>query len=122
MLRMFYFSGTGNGRNAAYWMVEAPQDVLLAPIALGYYFVGRFFFAKSFVASAACDGCGACIDQCPVHALRLVRGRPFWSYRCESCMRCMNRCPKRAVETAHDSSAPSWSSSTPRCRSSFTPC
>ena len=82
-------------------LIDLPQDLLLAPIALGYYLVGRFFFAKSFVASAACDGCGACIEQCPVHALQFVRGRPFWSYRCESCMRCMNRCPKRAIETAH---------------------
>lgn len=82
-------------------LFDLPQDLLLAPIALGYYLVGRFFFAKSFVASAACDGCAACVDQCPVRALRLVRGRPFWSYWCESCMRCMNRCPRRAIETAH---------------------
>lgn len=82
-------------------LLDLPQDLLLAPIALGYYLVGRFFFAKSFIASAACDGCGACLEQCPVQALQLVRGRPFWSHRCESCMRCMNRCPKRAIETAH---------------------
>jgi ferredoxin len=90
-----------DGRRDLRALFDLPQDLLLAPIALGYYLVGRFFFAKSFVASAACDGCGACIDQCPVRAVRLVRGRPFWSYRCESCMRCMNRCPKRAIETAH---------------------
>ncbi len=82
-------------------LFDLPQDLLVAPIALGYYLVGRFFFAKSFVASAACDGCGACIEQCPVRGVRLVHGRPFWSHRCESCMRCMNRCPKRAIETAH---------------------
>ena len=40
-------------------------------------------------------------SQCPVQAIRLVAGRPFWSHRCESCMRCMNHCPKRAIETAH---------------------
>jgi len=90
-----------DGRRDLRALFDLPQDVLLAPIALGYYLVGRFFFAKSFVASAACDGCGACIEQCPVHAVQFVRGRPFWSYRCESCMRCMNRCPKRAIETAH---------------------
>ncbi len=90
-----------DGRRDLRALVDLPQDLLLAPIAVGYYLVGRFVFAKSFVASAACDGCGACIDQCPVQAVRLVRRRPFWSYRCESCMGCMNRCPKRAIENAH---------------------
>ena len=82
-------------------LFDLPQDLLIAPIALGYYFVGRFFFAKSLIASADCDTCGVCIAQCPVHAIRLVAGRPFWSHRCESCMRCMNHCPRRAIETAH---------------------
>jgi ferredoxin len=82
-------------------LFDLPQDLLIAPISIGYYLVGRFLFAKSFIASAACDACGACVTQCPVHAVRLVAGRPFWSHRCESCMRCMNHCPKRAIETAH---------------------
>jgi Pyruvate/2-oxoacid:ferredoxin oxidoreductase delta subunit len=82
-------------------LFDLPQDLLIAPISVGYYLVGRFFFAKSFIASAACDRCGACVTQCPVQAVRLVAGRPFWSHRCESCMRCMNHCPKRAIETAH---------------------
>jgi ferredoxin len=82
-------------------LLDLPIDLLIAPIALGYYCVGRFLFAKSFFASAACDACGACIKQCPVQALMIVDGRPFWSYRCESCMRCMNQCPRRAIETAH---------------------
>jgi ferredoxin len=77
------------------------QDCLIAPIAIGYYFVGRFVFAKSFYASSLCDNCGVCIKQCPITAIRLVDGRPFWSFRCESCMHCMNNCPKRAIETAH---------------------
>jgi hypothetical protein len=80
---------------------DLPQDLLIAPIAVGYYFVGRFLLAKSFVASRDCDGCGACVSGCPLKAIRLEAGRPFWSYRCESCMRCMNACPRRAIETAH---------------------
>ncbi|OGQ81781.1 MAG: hypothetical protein A2289_25110 [Deltaproteobacteria bacterium RIFOXYA12_FULL_58_15] len=80
---------------------DLPLDLLIAPISLGYYLIGRFWFSKSFVASRACDACGACVAQCPTNALELVDGRPFWTYRCESCMRCMNQCPKRAIETAH---------------------
>lgn len=90
-----------NGRTDYRALWDLPQDLLIAPIAVGYYLVGRFLFAKSFVASAACDNCGACIKQCPVKAIRLVEGRPFWSFDCESCMRCMSNCPKRAIETAH---------------------
>jgi Pyruvate/2-oxoacid:ferredoxin oxidoreductase delta subunit len=77
------------------------QDALVAPISIGYFFVGRFILAKSFYATEACDRCDICIRQCPVKAIRVVDGRPFWSWRCESCMHCMNTCPKRAIETAH---------------------
>jgi ferredoxin len=77
------------------------QDILVSPVAVGYFFVGRFILAKSFYATNACDKCNLCIDSCPVKAILIVDNRPFWSYRCESCMRCMNSCPKRAIETAH---------------------
>lgn len=90
-----------DGRRDLRALLDLPQDLLIAPIALGYYFVGRYLFAKSFIASAGCDACGVCISQCPVQAIRMVAGRPFWSRQCESCMRCMNHCPKRAVEAAH---------------------
>jgi ferredoxin len=76
-------------------------DIPIAPIALGYFFIGRFVFAKTFMASASCDNCGVCIQNCPIKAISLVNNRPFWSYKCESCMRCMDNCPKRAIEAAH---------------------
>ena len=77
------------------------QDFLVAPVSIGYFFVGRFILAKSFYATDACDKCDLCLNNCPVKAILKVDDRPFWSYRCESCMRCMNDCPKRAIETAH---------------------
>ena len=76
-------------------------DIPVLPIAMGYYFIGRFVLAKTFMASSDCDNCGICTKNCPVKAIRQVDNRPFWSYKCESCMRCMNNCPKRAIETAH---------------------
>jgi len=77
------------------------QDILITPVSVGYFFVGRFILAKSFYATDACDRCDVCINNCPVKAILVVDDRPFWSYRCESCMRCMNNCPKRAIETSH---------------------
>jgi ferredoxin len=90
-----------NGKKVYRALYDIIQDLLVTPFGLGYYLIGRFILAKSFYASASCDNCGICINQCPVKAIITVNKRPFWSYRCESCMRCMNNCPKRAIETAH---------------------
>jgi Pyruvate/2-oxoacid:ferredoxin oxidoreductase delta subunit/flavodoxin len=77
------------------------QDLLIAPVSLGYYLVGRYAFAKTFYASYKCDNCDICIKQCPVKAIEKINNRPYWTFNCESCMKCMNSCPKRAIETAH---------------------
>lgn len=80
---------------------EIVPDVLVSPVAIGYFLAGRFLFAKTYYASRACNGCDVCINQCPVHAIKKVDNRPFWTFRCESCMHCMSFCPQKAVETAH---------------------
>ena len=84
-------------------LYEIIQDMAVAPISVGYYFVGRFLFAKSYFASDDCNNCQACIKQCPVKAIVNVEGRPYWTYSCESCMRCMSNCHKKAIETTHGS-------------------
>ena len=78
-----------------------PLDILVAPLAVGYYVVGRFIIAKTFITNEKCDNCGLCIKQCNTGSIVLSNGRPFWKLSCESCMKCMNYCPKRAIETAH---------------------
>jgi ferredoxin len=78
-----------------------PMDILVAPLALGYYFFGRYMLAKTFITNNDCDNCGLCINQCTTHSIVMSGGRPFWKLTCESCMKCMNYCPKRAIETAH---------------------
>ncbi len=90
-----------SGRKNYSALYEIPIDLLLIPISLGYYFIGRFILAKTFYASSTCDNCMICIEHCPVKAIKLIQKRPFWSYRCESCMKCINNCPKRSIETAH---------------------
>jgi len=83
-------------------LLSLPFDIALIPISLGYYIIGRFFLAKTLIATDACNICGKCIRECPVEAIKEVNGRPpFWTYRCESCMRCVNNCPERAIETMH---------------------
>jgi ferredoxin len=78
-----------------------PLDILVAPIAIGYYFVGRFILAKTFIANYNCNNCGLCMEQCPTKSIILLDNRPYWKFTCESCMKCMNYCPQRAIETAH---------------------
>ena len=80
---------------------EIVQDLAIAPVALGYYFLARFILSKTYYASATCDNCGTCIKNCPVKAIEMVGNRPYWKLTCESCMRCMSNCPKKAIETAH---------------------
>lgn len=89
------------GRSYFKCVREIVQDLLIAPIAFGYYFVGRFILAKTYYASKDCDNCNICIKACPVKAIKKVDHRPFWTFNCESCMKCMGNCPKRAIETAH---------------------
>jgi Pyruvate/2-oxoacid:ferredoxin oxidoreductase delta subunit len=84
-------------------LFEIVQDMLVAPVSLGYYFIGRFLFAKTYYASGDCNHCDVCIQNCPVKAIIKVDDRPFWTFRCESCMRCMSNCPQKAIETAHGS-------------------
>jgi len=91
------FSGGSDFRG----LYEIIQDTLVAPISLGYYFMGRFLFAKTYFASADCDNCDLCIKSCPVKAIKKVDNRPFWTFNCESCMKCMSNCPKKAIETGH---------------------
>ena len=79
---------------------EIIQDLLVTPIAILYYCIGRFFLSKTYYASSACDNCGLCMRNCPVKAIIEEDKRPFWTYRCESCMRCIGNCPKKAIETA----------------------
>ncbi|MDD4032311.1 MAG: EFR1 family ferrodoxin [Bacteroidales bacterium] len=90
-------SGKSNFRG----LHDIVQDLIVLPISLGYYFIGRFFLAKTFYASSDCNRCDLCIKGCPVKAIIKVDNRPFWTFHCESCMKCMGNCPKRAIETGH---------------------
>ena len=97
-----------NGGSKYKAFLSLPFDLAVAPIAVGYYFVGRFGIAKTFVASNSCTNCGLCEKQCPVNAIKTIKRRPYWTFNCESCMRCMNTCPERAIETTQSFTIAFW--------------
>ena len=90
-----------DGKTSYRALYDIIQDILIAPVSVLYNLFGRYFLAKSFIASSACDMCGLCEKNCPVQAIKQVNDRLFWTLKCESCMKCMNECPKQAIETAH---------------------
>ncbi len=85
-----------------------PIDILVSPLALGYYIGGRFFLSKTFIANYNCNNCGICIKECPTSSIKLVGNRPYWKLTCESCMRCLNHCPEKAIEAAHGAAVIFW--------------
>lgn len=94
-----------SGKRSYKALISLPIDLAVAPISIGYYLIGRFFLAKTFIATDACNSCEKCEKQCPVQAIKMVNEKPFWTYKCESCMRCMNTCSQRAIETTHSYTA-----------------
>ena len=78
-----------SGKRKFKGLLSLPIDIALLPIALGYYFFGRFFLAKTLVATEACNRCELCVNECPVSAIKMISDQPFWTYTCESCMRCV---------------------------------
>jgi ferredoxin len=97
-----------SGKRVYRGLYSLPVDILISPIAFGYYIAGRFFLSKTFIANYNCNNCGICIKECPTSSIMLVNGRPYWKLTCESCMRCLNHCPERAIEAAHGMAVGFW--------------
>lgn len=54
-----------------------------------------------FIDSSRCDGCGACLDICPVGAISLCDNRAFIEENlCEGCALCQSACPQNAILSA----------------------
>jgi len=52
-------------------LLSLPVDIAFIPLAFGYYIVGRFFLAKTLIATDACNSCEKCVKQCPVKAINM---------------------------------------------------
>ncbi len=96
-----FFSAILGGQRKYKGLVELAVGLVLLPLSLAYLLMGRFMLAKLFYATNACNGCGLCAQACPLKAVRMRGGKPYWTLLCESCTRCMNYCPKRAVEASY---------------------
>ncbi|MDY0015781.1 MAG: EFR1 family ferrodoxin [Bacteroidales bacterium] len=91
------FDGESNYRS----MYEIVQDLIVAPVSILYFFIGRFFFTKTYLASRECDHCNICINNCPKKAIIKIANRPFWTFKCENCMKCIANCPQKAIQITH---------------------
>jgi Pyruvate/2-oxoacid:ferredoxin oxidoreductase delta subunit len=96
-----YSAALFSGKRALQGLISLPFDLAVSPIAVGYLLVGHFWLAKMYMANSDCDGCAICSNCCPMNALLMKNGRPYWTFHCESCMRCMNICPKRAIQVSY---------------------
>ncbi|MBU0683607.1 MAG: 4Fe-4S binding protein [Candidatus Omnitrophota bacterium] len=44
-----------------------------------------------------CNGCGACVDVCPVNAIKIEQKKAVVSEECVGCGACVNECPNEAI-------------------------
>lgn len=44
-----------------------------------------------------CNGCGACIDICPVNAIKIENEKAIVSDECVDCGACVDQCSKEAI-------------------------
>ena len=44
-----------------------------------------------------CTGCSACVDVCPVNAIKIKNDKAIVSDECVECSACVNECPNEAI-------------------------
>jgi len=44
-----------------------------------------------------CTGCNACVDVCPVNAIKIKNDKAVVSDECVECGACINECPNEAI-------------------------
>ena len=44
-----------------------------------------------------CSGCGACVDICPVQAIKIDSEKAVINQECVECSVCISQCPQEAI-------------------------
>ena len=44
-----------------------------------------------------CTGCSACVDVCPVNAIKIKKDKAIVGDECVECGACINECPNEAI-------------------------
>jgi ferredoxin len=52
----------------------------------------------AFAPDNNCNGCGTCMQICPMDNIKLEKGKPLWSNNCALCFACLQWCPKEAIQ------------------------
>ena len=53
---------------------------------------------KAFVDEKKCDGCGLCVDACPVDAIKVMGKAEINVAICKGCGSCISSCPRNAID------------------------
>lgn len=52
---------------------------------------------KSITVDEKCNGCGTCVNVCPVNNIKIADKTPEFQHRCEMCFACDEWCPSNAI-------------------------
>lgn len=89
-----------SGHSVYSGFIPLALGILLARISFMYLIIAQLVLAKLFFASDTCTGCSLCQKICPKQSIKMIGGKPYWTYSCDSCMACMNYCPQAAIQVS----------------------
>jgi MinD superfamily P-loop ATPase len=52
----------------------------------------------AFVPDSNCNGCGTCVQVCPMDNITLLGDKPSWGENCAFCFACLQWCPREAIQ------------------------
>jgi len=87
----------------------ATHKIEKGPVLLNWLFalLYRYHFVPQahskdtlFRVDQRCNGCGVCVQVCPVNNIEMREGKPVWQHRCEQCYGCLQWCPQEAIQSS----------------------